>query len=143
MFQIKDYGDGGEFSFENNEIVLAKSLESQIYLCLFGGNVDNSDPWFGNLYNPTDEARQFDTNVEQALDQFIVTNEGFAKLEQVFKEALHKLVRLKLVESFDVKIERLKVGNININITAYITDKKLEYKLEYDRINKRHIFGAR
>jgi phage gp46-like protein len=96
---IYETGTGGDINIVNDDIETIQSLANQVYLALFGGNVEQStseivqgserlDYW-GNEY--LDIEQQFNSTFERALTQVALTSSGISKLEDAAKKDLKYL----------------------------------------------------
>jgi phage gp46-like protein len=97
---IYESADGGEVNLVNEDIELIAGLTNQVYLALFGGNVeqDTSDElndldqrfdWWGNAYLPTNQ--QFNSTFERTISKVAITGEGLSILEDAAKKDLEYL----------------------------------------------------
>lgn len=81
-------GDGGEMEVANNDITLTETLFQQVYLRLFGGNLEASttgteiegqerEDWWGNsLLFEDEKEKQFNSTTEQILDRVALNTSG-------------------------------------------------------------------
>jgi phage gp46-like protein len=89
---IYENGNGGEFDYQNNDVVLTEGLFNQVYLALFGGNVEQSTTqdmesprldWWGNQALLADSPKaQFNSLTERTLREVALTSSGIAQIEQ-------------------------------------------------------------
>lgn len=104
---IFESGDGGELLLENGDLATISGLTNQVYLALFGGNIeqdtsdeldelDNRSDWWGNSLIG-DEA-QFNSTFERALNSVALTTNGISVLEDAAKEDLEFLSEIANVE---------------------------------------------
>jgi phage gp46-like protein len=97
MFDTKDVliyesGNGGDISISGNDIALTEQLFQQIYLRLFGGNVEavtkGNEPagevrndWWGNsLFFSQDQGKQFNSVTEKTLNETALNSAGRLKI---------------------------------------------------------------
>jgi len=93
MFDTKDIllfenGNGGEISIVNDDIALNEQLYQQVYLCLFGGNLEADtrgdeiateirfDWWANSLQFKEKQAKQFNSETERALNENALNSNG-------------------------------------------------------------------
>jgi hypothetical protein len=117
---IFECGDGGELALINGDLALAETLYQQVYLALFGGNVEGSTvlntpvnevrhDWFGNtLYYTDTPEKQFNSNTEKVLKTTVLNSTG-------------RILILRTVES---DLQYLKnVANVEVNVVILSTYK--------------------
>lgn len=99
---IFETGDGADVVIKSNDAQLTTSLYNQVYLALFGGNVeqttleaDNSPEqelrgdWWGNsVLFPNDDEAQFNSLFERRLKETPLTSQGRSNLEDTVKNDL-------------------------------------------------------
>src|SRR5690606_6946193 len=80
-------GNGGDIKLLGNDLAVIYSHENQVYLALFGGNVEQSTPaqettettedwWGNNLLFGGDAAKQFNSETERALNNTALNSAG-------------------------------------------------------------------
>ena len=90
---IYESGDGGEFQLMNDDIATVSSLTNQVYLALFGGNIeqdttteieigDERDDWWGNEYVEV----PFNSTFERTLNNVALNSSGLKQLENAAKD---------------------------------------------------------
>lgn len=107
---ILESGDGGDLYLNNEDLSTVSGLTNQVYLALFGGNVEQSTSidlseleqrfdWWGNEYLEDDEFR-FNSEFERKLNQVALNSGGVSILEDAAKSDL-----VYLQEYADIQIE--------------------------------------
>lgn len=97
---IYDNGNGGEINLVNNDIQTIKGLTNQVYLALFGGNIEQSTSeglseldqrydWWGNQFIPDNQ--QFNSNFERTLSQVALNSSGLKTLREAAESDLQYL----------------------------------------------------
>ena len=97
---IYETGSGGDLSLKNNDIETIEGLTNQVYLALFGGNVEQSTDedlselderldWWGNEYLSTEF--QFNSIFEKTLMEVALNSEGVNTLVNAAKQDLKYL----------------------------------------------------
>lgn len=123
-------GDGGEMAILSNDLVLTETLYQQVYLALFGGNVESNTKndtlineqrfdWWGNLlfFKETSSA-QFNSNTERTLLEVVLNSSGRLKVIQAVND---DLVYLNDLLDYTVDVEFF--GNDKIRIIVNFTPK--------------------
>ena len=92
---IYETGDGGDLKVLNNDLALTTSLYNQVYLCLFGGNVEAStkgnelenekrfDWWANDLLD-----LNFNSETERIINTVTLNPSGRLKILQAVKNDL-------------------------------------------------------
>jgi phage gp46-like protein len=92
--------NGGELELVNDDLKVSQGLHNQVYLALFGGNVEESttenlnelderSDFWGNEYLTPEN--QFNSEFEKALNQVALNSSGISKLESAAKKDLQYL----------------------------------------------------
>ena len=117
--------DGGELVLVGNDLQLTEGLFNQVYLALFGGNVEQStsdvneqvqqrfDFWGNGLFFPDEAEFQFNSRTERALNEVALDSAGLLRLEQIIAEDLRFLEQLAEVE-VNVIVEGVNRAKINV-----------------------------
>lgn len=137
---LYESGQGGDMVLLPNDIATTGALWNNIYLALFGGNVEsdhedeeesdglNLDYWQNNLFFPEDTTSQLVSLTELTLTKTTINSKGLNDLENVVKTDLNYLKELGDVV---VSVEQSGVDKITINIQvnqtqiSYIWDNTL------------------
>jgi len=106
-------GDGGEVLVLNNDISLVETLFQQVYLRLFGGNVDSettgneiegqqrTDWWANGLIFRDRKDKQFNSKTEKILDSVALNSSG----------------RIDIIRSVESDLNGLKdIADIIVNV---------------------------
>lgn len=103
---LHESGSGGEFSIVSNDLLFGESLYNQVYLALFGGNVEANTigneliseqrfDWWGNpLFFSEVQSKQFNSNTERALQTVVLNSSGRLTIIQAVNTDLEYLTRL-------------------------------------------------
>ena len=104
IFDIMIYesGSGGDFNLKNDDLETISGLTNQVYLALFGGNIEENSitsdelddldfrgDWFGNEY--LQEEFQFNSLFERTLTQVALNSQGISTLEDAASQDLEFL----------------------------------------------------
>jgi len=129
---LYESGDGGNLLVGNSDITLVESLYQQIYLALFGGNLEANttgselstqirEDWWGNsLLNNKKPNKQFNSNTERILDSVALNTSGRIEIERAVEDDL-KLLRN--IADFSVKVIILSTNKVKIEILMQKPDK--------------------
>lgn len=116
-------GNGGDMNLSNNDLELVETLFQQVYLCLFGGNIEVStkgdelanqirQDWWGNSlqFNEKKE-KQFNSETEKILNTTALNSSGRILITRAVEEDLKYLKNIS-----DVKINVIILANNKIKI---------------------------
>tara|TARA_B100000953_G_scaffold297883_1_gene293562 strand:- start:1476 stop:1952 length:477 start_codon:yes stop_codon:yes gene_type:complete len=121
---IYESGSGGDLSQINKNLILSDSLLQNIYLSLFGGNIEastervefgskneNLDYWANSLIYRNKRSKQFNSRTEKVLSETALNSAGRLKIERVVKQDLKTLsdsigldINVSIPENDQVKI---------------------------------------
>jgi len=98
---IRETLNGGDLVLEGNDLQLTNELTNQVYLALFGGNVEQStdeinleianerfDFWGNELFHQDEPEFQFNSAFERTLNRVALDTQGIQELEQVGEQDL-------------------------------------------------------
>lgn len=132
---IRETLNGGDLIIENNDLQLTDELTNQVYLGLFGGNVEQStnevnleisnerfDFWGNELFHQDEPDFQFNSNFERTLNNVALNTQGIQELEQIGEQDLSLLS-----EFGEVSVSILIMSPDRIRIAVNI-DLKERYK---------------
>ena len=146
-------GNGGDLQFANNDIVPVYGLENNIYLALFGGNVEQStgsqdrilpinvqnsplvnqqnfDFWGNSLLLSNDKTQYFNSQTERVLNSTQLSSVGRVKIENAMKEDLSFLSSNGIV-TVDVTI--ISDDKINAIIKLVLNDNDVVIEINLIR----------
>lgn len=122
LFEI---GSGGDFAIVNNDLLMGESLYQQIYLALFGGNIQAStkpsylaseerfDYWGNSLIWKDVKTKQFNSKTERTLGNVALNSSGRLSILQAVNNDLDYL---KGVVDFVVEVGIESVSRISITV---------------------------
>lgn len=140
---IYETGNGGDLLINNNDLSSVEILIHQVYLCLFGGNVEAStrgnelksekrDDWWANsLIFKNNQTKQFNSETERVLNSVVLNSSGRIKIESAVKQDLknfNEIVSLKIdvsipsPERVDIYIALNEKKNKEQKILQFIWD---------------------
>lgn len=120
---LYESGDGGEMAILNNDLELGETLYQQVYLALFGGQLqantrtdylpseERFDWWGNSLFFEETPNVQFNSNTERILDNVALNSSGRLAIIQAVNDDLTYLGELlnyeidaEIIESNKVRI---------------------------------------
>ena len=135
---IYETGDGGDLKVLNNDLALTTSLYNQVYLCLFGGNVEAStkgnelenekrfDWWANNLLD-----LNFNSETERIINTVTLNPSGRLKILQAVKNDL-KPIDLVANYTVEVILENVNRFKILINLTEKLNKQEKIIQILWD-----------
>ncbi len=123
--------NGGDILVKGNDLVKYFENEGQLYLALFGGNVEEGtslvnvvgkerfDFW-GNYYLPVDS--QFNSRTERTLNNSALSSQGRSDIQSAIE---YDLMYMKAFSNITVTVALEGINRVRISIiTAYFTGRK-------------------
>lgn len=137
---LYESGSGGELLVLNNDIALIETLYQQVYLRLFGGNVEANttgteiegqqrNDWWGNaLLFSNRKDKQFNSNTERILDNVTLNTAGRIDIKRAVESDLNNLSN---IADITVNIVILSHNKVEISVLLQkpedIEDKILQF----------------
>lgn len=129
---IESDGNGGDAQLVGNDLAVIFNTENQIFLALFGGNIeqstntsitvpDSKDWWGNNLFMPSNSSTQFNSLTERTLNNTPLTSAGRGIIENAIKKDLEFFSEFGTV---DVKVIIVSDDRINIEIKTMQVQSK-------------------
>lgn len=140
---IEDTTRGGDFEFYRSDFVLTAGLRNNVYLSLFGGNIEQSSnkefrtgeerfDWWGNqLFFEGDLDRQFNSETEKTLTEVAVDSAGRSVIEAAVLRDLQSLNSVADIE-VEVTLESIDRIKIKISVIERTTDVATEFEYLWD-----------
>jgi phage gp46-like protein len=128
---LYETSDGGDLFISNNDLGSTETLIHQIYISLFGGNVEASTKgnelssekrydWWGNsLIFGDRQEKQFNSETERVLNNTVLNSAGRLEIEQSVKNDLKFLQNV-----VDMKINIQIVNQNRVNILVQFQELK-------------------
>ena len=119
-------GASGDFTILNDDLLMGESLYQQIYLALFGGNIEAStkdvyliseerfDYWGNSLIWKKEKAVQFNSETERTIQNTALNSTGRLNIIQAVNVDLEYL---KSVIDYTVDVQILKHDNLRISVS--------------------------
>ena len=110
---LYETGNGGDFFLNNGDLSSVEILIQQVYISLFGGNVEDStkgneiegqkrfDWWANSLIFKNEITRQFNSETERVLNKAVLNSSGRNEIEQAVENDLETLSK---IVDFTVKV---------------------------------------
>lgn len=130
---LYENGTGGELLILNNDISLVETLYQQVYLRLFGGQLEANTKgnekegeqrfdWWGNqlLFN-NEKDKQFNSNTERVLDNVVLNSSGRIDIIRAVKSDLKNLKKIA-----DISINALILTHSRIKISILLQKPEIE-----------------
>ena len=130
---IRETLNGGDLVVESNDLQLTDELTNQVYLALFGGNVEQStfdlnsdvsnerfDFWGNELFHQDEPDFQYNSQFERTLNRVALNTQGLQELEQVAEQDLSFLSEFGTV---DVDISIVSHERIRIDVAVDLLER--------------------
>lgn len=140
---LHESGNGGEMAIFSNDLLMGESLFQQVYLALFGGNVESVTrgdeliteerfDWWGNsLFFSETPTKQLNSITEKTINSVALNGQGRLAIINAVNEDLSYLTKL-LNYSIDVEILAVNKIRIIINFTPKSNQENRVLQLVYD-----------
>jgi len=122
---IFETGSGGDFSLLLGDLATSETLFQNIYLSLFGGNVEvnttgtepidevRQDYWGNQLFYPNNRSLQFNSNTERTINTVPLNTAGRIEIERAVTE---DLVHLSNIVDTQVSVSIISTDKLRISI---------------------------
>lgn len=129
--QLYETGNGGDFSIQNKDLSLVETLYQQVYICLFGGNIEAStkgnelegqvreDWWANSLLFKEKPNKQFNSETEAILNNTALNSSGRM---DIIRAVENDLKHFKEVANIKVNAFILSVNKIKITVLLQTPD---------------------
>jgi hypothetical protein len=118
-------GNGGDIQKLGNDLALVYGNENQVYLALFGGNVEGNTPavlsttyagdyWANNLLWKNNPGRQFNSNTERVLNTQPLSSKGRLLIQNAVNDDLKYLIALGAAVTVTVTLPGINTVKIEI-----------------------------
>lgn len=140
---IYESGDGGELEIINGDIATTEMLYQQVYIALFGGNVEQNtktnfllteqrfDYWANALIWPTEPDLQYNSNTERVLNTTALNSSGRLDILRAVEQDLQYLNEL-LNFTADVELESTNRVRIIVTFQPKTNQEDKVLQLVYD-----------
>ena len=140
-------GSGGDFAVIDNDLLMGESLYQQIYIALFGGNIEAStksvyldseercDYWGNTLIWKDGKTKQFNSETERAIQNNALNSSGRLNILQAVNVDLEYL---KTIINFEADVSILSRDNLRITVsfTEKTNQQNKALQLIYDNAKK-------
>lgn len=128
---LAENNNGGDVIVTSNDLVKFYENEGQIYLALFGGNVEANTPdfvtpgterldYFGNHF--LQKENQFNSNTERVLNTTSLGSQGISKIQAAVESDLYYLKKYATI-TIQVTLDGINRVRVEIRV-IYFTGKK-------------------
>jgi hypothetical protein len=136
-------GSGGDFAIVNEDLLMGESLYQQIYLALFGGNIEAStnqsyleseerfDYWGNTLIWNTTKTKQFNSETERIIKNTTLNSSGRLTILQAARNDLEYLKGIVNL-AVDVAIENTNKIIITVNFTEKTNQQDKVLQMVYN-----------
>jgi hypothetical protein len=127
-----DTTDGGEIVCVNGIVQMSDGLFNFFYLCLFGGNVNDSgidnDPseWWANKDEAIAE-RKLRSETQFLLRSLPLTSGNLGRLRDAATNDCSSALQVGLVDTLSVRVTIPALNTVKIEVNATINDKAFNY----------------
>jgi hypothetical protein len=140
---LYETGQGGDFAIINDDLVMGESLYQQIFLALFGGNIEAStkinylpteerfDYWGNGLVWKDEKTKQFNSETERAIQNNALNSSGRLLILQAVDIDLTYL-KSTLDYTIDVQITGRDNLRIIVNFTQKTNQQDRSLQMVYD-----------
>jgi hypothetical protein len=144
---LYETGAGGDFAILEQDLLMGESLYQQIYLALFGGNVEAStkisyleteerfDYWGNSLVWKTESNLQYNSETERAIQNNTLNSLGRQNIIQAVNVDLEYLKSL-INYSVDVQISSRDRLKIIVSFTQKSNQQDKVLQMVYDNAKK-------
>lgn len=140
-------GSSGDFAIVNDDLLMGESLYQQIYLALFGGNIEAStkdsyfdseerfDYWGNSLIWKTEKSVQFNSETERTIQTTTLNSSGRLSIIQSVNNDLEYL---KSMINFTVDVQIVKHDSLRIIVgfSAKSNQQDKVLQMVYDNAKK-------
>jgi hypothetical protein len=143
---IVETGNGGDLVKTGNDLSFVFSIQSMIYLSLFGGNVEGDtttksneeeqsfDYWANDLLMKTEPSQQFNSQTERTLSKVAFNSDGRVKILNAVKNDL-KYFSSDLGVELKIEVRIIDYKEVQIDIFVKETEERIvtiNYKKQSD-----------
>lgn len=142
---LYETGNGGDLSIYNNDLELCQSIYQMVYLCFFGGNVEQStkgnelpndqraDWWANALLFANNKAKQFNSETEKTLNNVALNSSGRISILRAAEADLSVLKNIAVCK-VDVILQRHDKVEIQVRITKPILTDSTYLQIIWDAV---------
>lgn len=137
---VIETGNGGDLKLRGNDLAVSNSVMNQVYLGLFGGNIENpkqnenTDWWANELLMKANPSIQFNTNIERIINTTTLNSSGRVTIENAIKKALQFLVDEGYTITVSVSI--VSTDRIDTIIKTDIEGDKEQISIKFQRLSE-------
>lgn len=141
---LVETGSGGDFQKIGNDLAVIYGRENNVYIALFGGNVEESTPavdkkerlaadyWANNLFYRNQPVKQLNSKTERTLNTTALNSSGRIKIENAVKEDLQFLVNQGVLVAVTVTLPGINTVKIEV-LTTYKDGERRVTLVNYEK----------
>ena len=149
---LYETGNGGDMSITNNDLAMVETLLQQVYICLFGGNIEADtrgdeieseirfDWWANSLHLKDKKGNQFNSETERTLNTTAINSSGRIKIIRAVESDLKGLKNIAKF-SVDVQLNTTNKLTIFVKLTAPENQQDKTLQILWDNAKKELIFS--
>lgn len=147
---LYETGSGGDFFIKNNDLSLTNTLLNNIYISLFGGNVEDSttgfeiegqlrsDWWANSLIFSEEKQKQFNSETERVLNNIVLNSSGRIEVKRAVENDLKHLKSFAKI-LVDTTVLSLNKIAIFVKITSLDNEEEKTIKIIWDSLKNEAI----
>jgi len=137
-------GSSGDFAIDNNDLMMGESLYEQIYLALFGGNVEAStkpsyletedrfDYWGNSLIWNETKTKQFNSETERTIQNTTLNSAGRLAIIQAVNNDLAYLKDVLNLNNVSADILSVNKLRISVSFSGKSNQQDKTLQMVYD-----------
>lgn len=145
-------GSGGDFAILNNDLLMSETLYQQIYLALFGGNIEAStkasyleseerfDYWGNSLIWNDSKTKQFNSETERVLGSVALNSSSRLSIIQAVNKDLDYLKSV-IDYSIEVAIENVSSLSISVSFSGKTNQQNRLLQMVWNNLKKEVIIN--
>jgi phage gp46-like protein len=150
---IYETGNGGDMKITNSDLTLTEGLSQQVYLRLFGGNIEAStkgdelenqvrfDWWANSLHLKNLKTRQFNSETEATLNNTALNSAGRIKIIRAVENDLSSMKNIANI-SVDVSLNSVNKLTIFVKIKQPENQDDKILKILWDNLKRQAIIDS-
>lgn len=138
--QLFETGSGGDFSIVGADLLLSETLFQNIYISLFGGNIETStkgneiegelrsDYWGNSLFENNNPSKQFNSETERIVCNIVLNASGRIEVE---KAVAQDLAHLSEIVNLEIQVAITGLSSLSITIGITEAPNQQEKRLQF------------
>src|SRR6478752_1167637 len=128
---LVETGSGGDYQKVGNDIAMVYGRENNVYIALFGGNIEEITPavdnknrraldYWGNTLFYQDTNKQYNSRTERTLNETALNSSGRIKIENAVNDDLRFLVQAGA--KITVSVTFPQINRVTITVVTIYSD---------------------